>query len=175
MYKDILETKDLILKKGSMNDLNDMYINVWSEEETARYMLWTPLKDIEEAKDRMLKTIEYQNDKIAYLVYEKKSGQAIGFAGMKEIENKVYEDCGIGIGTKFVGRGYGKQILMSLVEYCFEELGANRIICSCRSENLASRKLQLSCGFHYTHSKTMIDYRDGLNYILEYYELNRNE
>lgn len=175
MYKDKIETKDLILKKATMDDLNDMYMNIWSQEETAKYMLWLPTKNIEEAKDRMIKTIEYQKDKIAYLVYEKESGQAIGFAGMKEIENKVYEDSGIGIGSKFVGRGYGKQILMSLVEYCFEDLGAIRIVCSCRSENIASKKLQLSCSFHYTHSQPMIDKRDGSNYMLDFYELNRNE
>jgi hypothetical protein len=30
---------------------------------------------------------------------------------MKEIEDGVYEDNGIGIGTKFVGRGYGNLII----------------------------------------------------------------
>ena len=138
-------------------------------------MLWRPAKNIDEAKDRLIKTIEFQKDKIAYLVYEKKSGQAIGFAGMKEIEDKVYEDSGIAIGSKFVGRGYGKQVLMSLVEYCFEDLGAIRIVCSCRKTNIASKKLQISCSFHYTHSRTMVDKRDGSNYSLDFYELNRNE
>lgn len=80
MYKEKIETKDLILKKASMDDLNDMYINIWSQEETSKYMLWVPTKNIEEAKDRMIKTIEYQKNNIAYLVFEKKSGQAIGFA-----------------------------------------------------------------------------------------------
>lgn len=39
---------------------------------------------------------------------------------MKEIDEGIYEDSRIAIGTKFVGRGYGKQILMALVDYCFE-------------------------------------------------------
>ncbi len=174
MYIDKIETKDLILKKASMDDLNDMYVNIWSEDESAKYMLWTPINNIEKAKVRMIKTIEFQKDKIAYLVYEKQSGQAIGFAGMKEIEDKVYEDSGIAIGSKFVGRGYGKQILMALVDYCFEVLGAIRIVCSCRSENIPSKNMQLSCGFHYSHSQAMVDKRDGLSYMLDFYELNRN-
>lgn len=37
MYKEKIETKDLILKKASMDDLNDMYINIWSQKETAKY------------------------------------------------------------------------------------------------------------------------------------------
>lgn len=174
MYIDKIETKDLILKKASMNDIDDMYSNIWTEEESAKYMLWIPIKNIEEARDRMIKTIEFQKDKIAYLVYEKKSGQAIGFAGMKEIEDKVYEDMGIGIGSKFVRQGYGKQILLSLADYCFRDLGAIKVVCSCRSENTASKNLQLSCGFHYSHSQAMVDKRDGLSYILDFYELVRS-
>lgn len=173
MYKEKLETKDLILKKAAMEDANDMYSNIWSEEESSRYMLWTPTKSMEEAVDRMSKTIEFQKDRIAYCVYEKQSGQAIGFAGMKEIDDRVYEDSGIAIGTKFVGRGYGKQILMALVDYCFEELVAIRIVCSCRAENIASKKMQLSCGFQYSHSQAMIDKRNGLDYTLDFYELAR--
>lgn len=174
MYKEKIVTKDLVLKKAIMDDMNDMYNNIWSQEESAKYMLWVPTKNIEEAKDRIIKTIQYQKDKIAYLVYEKKSGQAIGFAGMKEIEDKVYEDIGIGIGTNFIRLGYGKQILMALVDYCFDDLGAIKIVCSCRSENIASRRLQLSCGFHFTNSKPMIDKRNGLNYMLDFYELIKN-
>lgn len=154
-----------------MTDLNDMYKNIWSQEESAKYMLWLPTKNIEEAEERMKRTIEFQKYKIAYLVYEKMSGQAIGFAGMKEIEDKVYEDIGIAIGPKFIGQGYGKQILMALVEYCFEDLGAIKIVYSYRSENIASKKLQQSCGFHYTHSQPAVDKRNGLKYIVDYCEL----
>ncbi|MDT8718446.1 hypothetical protein IAI10_17410 [Clostridium sp. 19966] len=39
MYREKTETKDLVLKKASMGDLKDMYVNVWSQEETAKYML----------------------------------------------------------------------------------------------------------------------------------------
>jgi hypothetical protein len=61
MYKEQIETKDLVLKKASMHDVNDMYNNIWSEDETAKYMLWIPIKSIDVAKDRMAKTIEFQN------------------------------------------------------------------------------------------------------------------
>ena len=173
MYKERLETKDLILKKAIMEDVYELYHNIWSEKESAKYMLWNPAKSMEEAKERMSKTIDFQKNRIAYCVYEKQSGQGIGFAGMKEISDGVYEDNGIAIGTKFIGRGYGKQILMALVDYCFEELEATRIMCSCRKENIASKKMQLSCGFHYSYSQAMVDKRDGHEYTLDFYELVR--
>ena len=171
MYKHQIETPDLILAKAKMSDLNDMYENCWSQEEAAKYMLWKPCKNLDDAKARLLRSIEIQKDKIAYFVYEKKSNQAIGMAGMIEIEPNVYEDGGIVIGPAFVGKGYGKQILMALINYCKNELNAKKIICSCDSQNIASARLQQSCGLKYTHSKKMIRERDGSEFKADYYEL----
>lgn len=77
MYIEKIETKDLILKKATMDDVNDMYTNFWSEGETAKYMLWNPIKNLDEAKERMMKAIEYQKDKIANLVYEKQADKRL--------------------------------------------------------------------------------------------------
>ena len=77
------------------------------------------------------RTIKFQKQHlVSFVVYDKKSKQAIGQAGFFEKENGVYEDCGIGIGPKFVRKGYGKQILNSLVAYMFDELEATKIICN---------------------------------------------
>ena len=37
----MLETKDLILDKGKIEDWKALYENVWKHEETARYMMWS--------------------------------------------------------------------------------------------------------------------------------------
>lgn len=172
----MLETKDLILNIGEFEDWKDMYNNLWRHKESAKYMLWTPLGSEEEAKRRMRKSIDYQQrNKFHYFVYEKKSNQAIGFAGMSEVDPNVYEDTGIAIGPAFVGQGYGKQILSALVKCTFEQLGAVKFICSCREQNIASKRLQQSLGFEYSHSVEKTDPRTGENYILEYYELSLNE
>ena len=174
MYKDKIETKDLILAKAKADDLNDIYQNFWSQEETAKYMLWKPCKSLAEARESLEKIISFQKDKIAYFVYEKKTKKAIGIAGVKEISPDIYEDAGIGIGPKFVGKGYGKQILKALVDYC-EELGAKKIVCSCFTENIPSAKLQQSCGFKYTHSEKQVRKWDGKEYISDIYELQLNK
>ena len=120
-----------------------------------------------------IQTVEVKDQK--YFVYEKKSGQAIGFAGMMEIAPNVYEDTGIAIGPAFVRKGYGRQILMALVNLAFEELGATKFVASCRSQNDASRQLQLACGFVYSHSEDRTDPRNGEPYVLEFYELENKE
>ncbi len=171
----MIQTKDLLLKKADIQDWKDMYVNLWCHEESAKYMLWRPLKTEEEAKERIRKIIEYQKrNNFQYFVYEKKSGQAIGFAGMEEIEKGIYEDTGIAIGPKYTGKGYGKQILKGLSEYSFKNLGAYKFVCSCREKNIASRKMQLSCDFKYTHSEEKTDRRNGEKYILEFYEKLKN-
>lgn len=171
----MIETKDLILKKAEYSDWPNIYRNLWIHDESAKYMLWNTTKSEEDAKVRIQKTIAYQeNAPFSYFVYEKRSGQAIGFAGMVEIAPRIYEDTGIAVGPSFIRKGYGRQILMSLVQKAFNELNAEKFIASCRSQNVASRQLQLACGFKYSHSENRIDPRNNAPYILDFYALLKN-
>jgi len=167
------ETKDLILRKAQFSDWKDLYRNVWSREETARYMLWSVTNSEEEAEERMRRTMKFQSEHEAWTVYEKKSGQAIGFAGVVPIEVDVYEDSGIAVGPEFVGQGYGKQILTALTDYVFNQLEATTFIVACRSQNAASRGMICSCGFAFTHLEDRMDPRDDSPYVLEYYKRTR--
>lgn len=168
----MLETKDLLLKKGEYEDWRAMYHNLWKHKDSAKYMLWTPLESEEDAQRRMKSSIEYQqNNNLAFFVYEKKSNQVIGFAGMKEIAPNVYEDAGIAIGPDFVGQGYGKQIVNALVEHAFKQVGASKFVYSCREQNIASKQLAKSCGFVFTHAEEKTDPRTGEKYVLAFYEL----
>lgn len=75
------ETKRIILNHPVFSDWEAMLRNVWSHEETARYMLWSVTPGPEEAQERMKRTIAYQREHAAWLVYERESGEPIGFAG----------------------------------------------------------------------------------------------
>ncbi len=168
MYEDVvLEAKDIVLKKAVFEDWKDMLENVWSHEETAKYMLWSPTFTEDEAKERMKRTIDYeQNNKYALLIYEKKSMKAIGFAGMKEIEPGVYDETGIALGPSFIGKGYGKQALMALVTEAFVNCDATKFLASYRSQNIASKMLQMSVGFVYDDSEDKIDPRNDEPYTI---------
>lgn len=167
----MIETRDLIIKKAEQKDWRDMYYNLWRHKESAKYMLWNVTTSEKDARARIERTIAYQTTcECAWLVYEKKSGQAIGFAGMEEIRPGVWEDTGIAIGPDFTNRGYGKQILNALVEYVREHKGAQKFVVSCRTANLASHKLQMSCGFQFSHTEERVDPRSGERYTLEFNE-----
>lgn len=164
------ETKDLILRKAVMDDWRDMLRNIWSHPESAKYMVWDVTSTEEAAIARMERTIAYQAaHDYHWTVVEKSSGQAIGWAGMEKLSDGVWRETGIAIGPAFTGKGYGKQLLNCLTDYAREYLGAKRFIGCCRKENVASRCLQLGCGFAFTHNEDVIHPRDGITYTLEYY------
>lgn len=163
------ETKDLILKHPDIADYRDMFRNIWSRPESARYMLWNISLTEEEAMSRMERTIAFQRGKPLWTVYEKKSGMAIGFAGIEQISDTICAEYGIAIGPDFTGQGYGKQILRCLMDYAKEYCHAEEFRACCRRENLASRGMILHWGFTFTFSEILTDPRDGSEYILDHY------
>ena len=170
--KVVLETVDLLLKKAAMEDMQDIYENLWCHPESSRYMLWEVTESIEAAKERIRKTVDFQKvHKYTFLVYEKATNKAIGFAGMKEIEPGVYEDTGVALGPEYTGKGYGTQILNAFIREA-KASGAHKFVASCRKQNLPSHNLQMKCGFTFSHEENRVDPRDNSPYVLEFNELN---
>ncbi len=167
----MLETKDLILKRAVFEDWQDLYHNVWRHWETARFMLWTVTESEEAAQDRMRRTLAWQaTHDHSYTVYEKRSGRAVGFAGMLEIAPGVWDETGVALGPDYVGRGWGGQILDALTEAAFS-LGGRSFQAGCREQNERSRRLILSRGFLPAGSERRTDERTGEEYILLRFEL----
>lgn len=166
-----METKDLILGKAKYEDWKPMYCNVWSRPETAEHMKWKVTAGEDAARERIERTIIWQETHDSWLVYEKSSGQAVGFAGVKEVRPHVYEETGIALGPEYVGKGYGKQVLQLLLEYCISS-GGEAFYYSTRAANLPSKALALSCGFVYQHTEQKTDERNGKPYALETYKKN---
>ena len=171
MYTNRLETKDLIITKAKLEDADVMFENFWSDKQSAEYMLWKPLETLDQAKEKMVRTIDRQKDSFTYTVYEKKTMQPIGIAGFIEVEPGVYEDCGIGLGSKFCRKGYGTQILQVFIDYIFNDLKAKKILYSCFRENIASHKLVAKFNFNYIFTIADVREWDGLEYGVDYYQM----
>ena len=167
----MIETESLILDKAKFSDWKEMYRNVWSQPESARYMAWSITTSEEAAKIRIVKTIAFQKEHDTYVVYEKSSGKAIGFAGVEKLEPCIYQEAGICLGPNYVGKGFGRQILQGLIQYCKEQFGAKEFIYSTRDENTASNRLAKSFGFLLISSVAKIDSKDGHSYNLLQYSL----
>ena len=145
-----------------------MYLNVWSRPETARYMVWRVTADEVGAKERIERTIAWQKTHDAWLVCVKDSGEAVGFGGVKRLGPDSWGETGIALGPEYVGRGYGRQVLLMMMKYC-RSLGGREFFYSTRAANEASRALALCCGLVYGHSEQRIDPRNGEVYEAEIY------
>ncbi len=171
----MIETNRLILDKAVFSDWKEMYENVWSHPESARYMRWRVTTNEEDARTRIKKTIEFQKEHDTYLVYEKEGRRAIGFAGVEETAPGVYSEAGICLGPRYVRKGYGREIVLGLMRYCRQELGAREFIYSSWEENEASNALAASLGFQRFSSEAGIDDRDGHAYTIVKYRLKLQE
>ena len=172
--KDMIETKDLILKQGSADDWQDLYRNLWSRGEVFRYMFTKPSPTEEHAMKKNAAYAEMHKEvKTEFFVYDKATKQAIGIAGLKEMKPSVYTVTDIALCPDFHGKGYGKQILMAFISLAFDELGATELHYDCFKQNEVSKRLALSCGFTYTHSEEAELTKDGEKVILDYYEVRK--
>lgn len=160
----MIETERLILDKAKFSDWKEMYRNVWSQPECAKYMAWSITANEEDAKIRIMKTMAFQKEHDTYLVYEKSSGRAIGFAGVEKIGPYKYQEAGICLGPDYMRKGFGKQIVQGLIQYCKEEFSAKEFIYSTRAENRASILLAESLGFTMISSISKVERKDGHSY-----------
>lgn len=170
---DIIYTKDLILRKAKESDLNKIFENVWSDEVLTRTMLWKVTNNIEDAEERMKRTIKYQSENLAFFVSWKETNEPIGFAGIYEKENGTYEDSGLCIAKNYQKRGYGKQVVEAFMKLIFEKLNGNKFIYSCFSTNENSRKVCIHFGFKYFESKKTVRDYDNEEFDVDYYYMDK--
>ena len=164
------ETKDLILCKAVPEDWKEMWENVWSRLECARYMFWDLTTDEAAARDRMARTVRFQETHDSWLIREKKSGKVIGFTGVYREDDGIAAEQGVCLSPAFWRWGYGTQVLHALMDYAKTELGAVRFVCRARKENEASRSLIEKEGFEFIGEEHENDHRDGTPVVLLRYE-----
>lgn len=169
----MIETQDLILRQGTVDDWKDLCRNLWNRKEVFQYMFNKPSADEETGHKRTALYAEMHKEvKTEFFVCEKVSGQAIGIAGIKEQKPGSWTITDIAIGPDFQGKGYGKQIVTALLKLAFEQ-GATEVFYDCFSQNTVSKQLALSCGFAYAHSEKADLMKNSEKVILDYYIIKK--
>jgi RimJ/RimL family protein N-acetyltransferase len=174
MY-DILIGKNIILRKAKENDYLSMLNNVWGDKEVYKWMLYTPTKTIPEAKDRLKRSIEYQKNNYAYFVALKDTDEAIGLCAVKEYEPNRWEESGICIGTKYQGKGYGKEIVSLLLDLVFNKLNGIVFKYGYFIDNVKSKKLAECFNFKYYETTEIVRPWDNEKKIVELCLLNKED
>ncbi|MBQ8293151.1 MAG: GNAT family N-acetyltransferase [Bacilli bacterium] len=170
-----IEHNHIVLRKARMDDLNDLYNNLWSSKEVAKYLFWKESDSLEEAKERLLRTIDYQSNNHGFVVALKDTDEAIGITGIYEYEPSSYRESGLCIGEKFQGNGYGKEMLEMLLYLAFEVFKAHKFRYSCITENVRSKNLCSKYGFKYYESKKEVRKWDNQEFMIDYFYLDKNK
>jgi len=142
------ETERLLIRGIEKEDLESL-LKVYNKKENMKYVSdgtykWT-FKRLAEKYDRQNKN--YASGFGIFAVEKKNSGEIIGEAGLFDsFEKQSILELGYIIDSKHWGNGYGYEICMGLINYCFNDLRINSVIARMYSKNIASVKLSESCG-----------------------------
>lgn len=170
-----VEHNNIVFRKANMNDLENLYNNLWSSKEVAKFLFWKESQSLEEAFERLKRTINFQSHHHGFVVALKSSDEAIGITGIYEYEPFNYMESGLCIGEKFQGNGYGKEMLELLLYLAFEVFKANKFRYSCITENVRSKNLCLKYGFEYANSKLEMRKWDNKEFTIDYFYLTKDK
>ena len=175
-YDDIF-TDRLHIRKAKLDDLDDIYNNIWCDKDIASTMLWKVSNNKEEAINRLERTVEFHKNNYSYFICLKDTDEVIGFGGFREVENEkdVYEDYGLCIAKKYQGMGLAKEATDAFLNIIFNGLNGKRYKYSCFSTNDKSKNVCLGLGFKYLDSHEDVREHDGFKFTRDIYYIDKED
>ena len=150
-----LETERLILREWQYSDLDDFF-EYCSVPGTGEAAGWPHHQNRDESLAIMTRFIE--NKKTFALVY-KENNKVIGSLGLEKygMEEKLTEflnykgrEIGYVLSADYWGRGLMTEAVKAVIDYCFNVLNYDFLLCGHYFKNNRSRRVQEKCGFvHY--------------------------
>ncbi len=141
------ETERLIIRKISIDDLDQIYENWATDEITNEYLTFKPHKNKEETKkmiDYWLK--KYEKGGYEWCIELKENHNVIGIiSGDISYKYKCIE-IGYSISSKYFNNGYMSEALKVIINYLLYECNFNVVEAIIPSNNIASIKTALKCG-----------------------------
>lgn len=146
MYGPILKGKKVVLQPPKMSEAKQ-YLVWLDDDEVTRYISSFTGLDLEKEKE-FLKKIGKEKGKIYWSVYTKE-GRHIGSTSLHDYTpNHKRTSWGIIIGDKSQwNKGYGADILRTVMAYSFNKLKLNRFELEVFHKNIAGIKCYTKCGF----------------------------
>ena len=148
-----IETKRLILRRFVIEDAEAMYQNWASDSEVTKYLTW-PSHDSVEVSKRVLQewtTAYAKKDHYQWAIVLKENGDcpigSIGAVGLKDDVSIIH--IGYCLGKAWWHQGIMSEALHALIDFFFQEVGANRIESRHDPRNPHSGMVMQKCGMKY--------------------------
>lgn len=147
-----LKTERLTLRPWTVNDLDDFY-EYASVDGVGQKAGWLPHENKEVSLGILNRFIA--NKKTFAIEY---NGKVIGSLGVEEYHEKELpefnqrkgRELGYVLSKDYWGLGIMPEAVKAVVDYCFNVLGMDFLVCGHFTDNVQSRRVQEKCGFkHY--------------------------
>lgn len=161
-----LETERLILREWNENDLDDFF-EYASNPDVGPRAGWNPHQNKEESQAILTRFI---NGKKTFALVYKENNKVIGslgveFYGLEEKLSEFFSYQGRSIGyvlsKDYWGRGLMPEAVKVVIDYLFNELDYDFLLCGHFDFNDRSRRVQEKCGFK-PYRKLIFDTRRGI-------------
>jgi len=143
------ETERLLLRPHTLDDIEPSYqMNL--DEKVSRYTGDNGVVSREEIERRIKEDVlgDYEKHGYGRFALElKDTGEFIGFAGLKYLEDLKEVDLGYRLKSIYWGKGFATEAAWACLEFGFEVLDLKRIIAMLLPENNASIRVLEKLGF----------------------------
>lgn len=152
----MIETERLSLRRFTMEDLEQIFINCWSDLEVTKWLRYKPMQCVEDVinnaemfTDKWLGAYDRPN-RYSWAIQLKASGEVIGrFFGMHPDDDISQIELAYELGRDWWNQGLMTEAVKAIIDFFFNEVGLNRIYANHASENPASGKVMQKCGMTY--------------------------
>ncbi len=156
-----IETDRLIMRILTGDDIPFIF-QIFSLEETNRYVSNPPVKNMNEAREIYEKYCKPKPHLFRIGMVLKESGNLIGTLGLYSIDmEKRSATLGFDLLPDYWGHGYMTEACFALLDYAFEEMELNRIQASAEPENIRSVRVMERLGFTREGILRQLDYYKG--------------
>ena len=158
-----ITTPRLLLRPWAQEDVQDLYAYA-SVDGVGQMAGWLPHNDIEESRTILGSFIR---DRKTFAIVLKATGKVIGSLGIEaydeealpEFTDKQGREIGYVLAKDYWGRGLMPEAVNAVIDYLFNEMTLDFIICCHFTDNAASWRVQQKCGFaHYKLIKSETRY-----------------
>ena len=148
-----LETERLVLRRFVLEDAEAMYRNWASDSEVTRFLTWPTHPNVDVTRHVLENWVASYGEDAYYqwaIVLKEESDEPIGsIAAVKSDESISMVHIGYCIGRKWWHRGITSEALKAVMEFFFDQVGANRIEARHDINNPHSGMVMRKCGMRY--------------------------
>lgn len=152
----ILEGNKIYLRPMTVQDTDDVVR--WRNEEFVRNNFIYRGEFTREIHLNWIKTKVETGEVIQFIIVEKGTNRSVGSVYLRDIDrDELTGEYGIFIGeSDALGKGYGNEVAVLMVNYSKNELGLSKLFLRLYSENIPALKSYQHAGFEIVDGKTEI-------------------